>query len=46
MSSYIDTSRSNNIYGILSRNGSVIASRVIKNLINIAKDSERYRTSK
>ncbi len=45
-SSYQDTSRSYNIFGILGRNGVIIGSRVIQNLINIYKDPQRYRQSK
>lgn len=46
LSSYLDTSKSSNIYGIIGRNGAVIASRVVKNLMNIMKEGERYRNSK
>jgi len=32
--------------GILARNFALISSRVARNLVNIAREGERYRTSK
>lgn len=45
-SSYLDTSRNYNVFGILGRNGRLVVSRIIKNLQNIALHSERYSKSK
>lgn len=41
-SSYIDTTRSNIIYGILGRNAAIITSKIFKNLIKIVKENKRY----
>jgi hypothetical protein len=46
LSSYLDTSRNYNVFGILGRNGALIFSRIGKNLINIIRESERYGKSK
>jgi hypothetical protein len=46
LSSYQDTSRSYNIFGILGRNGALVLSRIARNLVSIAKEPERYAKSK
>lgn len=38
LSSYQDTSRNYNVFGILGRNGALIASRIAKNLVSIARE--------
>lgn len=46
LSSYADTSRNYRIFGILGRNFALIAKRVAANLISIAREPERYHSSK
>lgn len=46
LSSYADTSRNYRIFGILGRNLTLVTKRVAANLISIAKDPQRYHSSK
>jgi hypothetical protein len=46
LSSYADTSRNYNVFGILARNFAIIGSRVARNLVSIAREPERYHGSK
>jgi hypothetical protein len=46
LSSYQDTSRNYNVFGILRRNASLVLSRMGRNLVSIAREPERYAKSK
>jgi hypothetical protein len=46
LSSYQDTSRNYNVFGILARNATLVLSRITNNLLSIARDPQRYGRSK